>query len=82
MALLLVFLPRILLEDDWQQARGEGSTGKSPQNLRLLLRPTVSHPSPSSLAEALQVQMAPIIGTIPNQGETTRRCKSHGAQEN
>lgn len=30
MALLSVFLPHIMLEDDWQQGRDEGSSGKSP----------------------------------------------------
>lgn len=30
MALLSVFLPHIILKDDWQQDWGEGSSGKSP----------------------------------------------------
>lgn len=46
----LVLLPHITLDNDWHQDWGEGSLGKSPQNLRLLFRPTVSTPSPPSLA--------------------------------
>ena len=30
MALLLVFLPHSIPEDDWQQDWGDGSSGKSP----------------------------------------------------
>lgn len=51
---LLVFLPHIILEDDWHQDWGGGCVcgklKKVSPNLRLLLRPTISDPSPSSLA--------------------------------
>lgn len=72
MARLLVFLPHVILEDDWHQEGGEGSSGKSPQTPDSCSDPG-QRPLPFLFGLDLHTQMAPTIGAIPNQRKDARR---------
>ena len=72
MALLLGFLPHVILEDDWHQEEGKAVQANLPKP-QTPVQTQVSAPSPFSLAWTLHSQMAPTIGAIPNQREDARR---------